>query len=129
MRELLDSVYQASLQYFKEHNIILPSYHFPKLNLAKYSPGGAMQYHTDFVQEKSHMPGFKFHTTCLFYLNDNYEGGEINFAILNEDKTEVLFHYEYKPKEGDLIIFPSGDPFFHGVNIVESGYKYIIRTY
>jgi hypothetical protein len=57
-------------------------------------------------------------------LNDDYEGGEISF--LNEDDSEVV---TWRPKAGDVIVFPSGSPFFHGVHPVLSGNRYIVRLW
>ena len=76
----------------------------------------------------------------IFYLNDDYEGGEIAF-LDNYDITEkdyvphpvtgekVLFPlYEdhlggfvYKPKRGDLVIFPSLK--YHGGKVISGGHR------
>jgi hypothetical protein len=50
--------------------------------------------------------------SMLFYLNDDYEGGELYFPLLN---------FEYKPKPGDFITFPSYEKYTHGVRPVLSG--------
>jgi hypothetical protein len=87
-----------------------------------------MNYHTDYRQERFLIPEIKFHTTAVFYLNDNYIGGEISFIEL-DDEQNILWSYDYKPKAGDVVVFSSNEPIYHGVNTIESGEKYMIRTY
>jgi hypothetical protein len=36
---------------------------------------------------------------------------------------------DYKPVAGDLVVFPSGEPYFHGVKSISNGNKYLIRTF
>lgn len=81
-----------------------------------------MQYHTDYIISQRDMPGEKFHTTCTFYINDNYNGGDIEFFI-NGDITN------HKPKAGDLVVFPSTAPYFHGVKTIPDGNKFFIRNF
>jgi len=55
--------------------------------------------------------------TWTVYLNDSFEAGE----------TEFLYqHYRYKPKMGDVIIFPSAFTHTHRGNPPIGGTKYII---
>jgi len=104
-------------------------------NLAVYSEGGgvgngrAMNYHTDWNTGEWFWPGEKFFLTCTIYPNDNYEGGEIQFCIGNAV-------YTFKPRAGDVVVFPSGDPrwpgedcYFHGVKQVTKGTKFLCRAY
>jgi hypothetical protein len=87
-----------------------------------------MNYHTDYQVEREGIPEAKFHTTGVFYLNDNYDGGEISFLELNNEQ-EIIQKIDYKPEQGDLVIFSSNFPIYHGVKQVLKGEKYIIRTY
>jgi len=88
------------------------------------TPEMGMAYHTDYVQSKVHEPGYKFGITCTMYPNDNYKGGEILF--LNTDTTQVI---EYTPSAGDIVMFPSAAPYYHGVNKILEGEKYIVRVF
>jgi hypothetical protein len=81
-----------------------------------------MQYHTDFVVSQREMPGDKFHTTMTFYINDDYDGGDLEFYIDNN----IINH---KPKAGDLVVFPSTDPYYHGVKKIANGNKYFVRNF
>jgi len=103
-------------------------------NIAKYKTNLdvplAMHYHTDYQREFSYQPGDKFGITAVFYLNDNYVGGEVLFRFLDESDINIIKEdYVYKPEAGDVVVFMSGHPHYHGVNSVTSGEKYIIRTY
>jgi len=100
---------------------------------AKINPNTplAMSYHSDFIREPITSPGYKFAITVLTYFNDDYEGGEIDFAIGKE-------LYMYKPEIGDIVVFPSGHPnvlrkdgdvYLHGVLPAKNGHKYLSRMY
>jgi hypothetical protein len=91
----------------------------------------AMRYHTDYVREVMPSPGFKFVVTTTSYLNDDYEGGELDFSVGGK-------LIKYKPKAGDLVVFPSGNPNFltedgdvylHGVQKCTGTEKYLGRMY
>ena len=81
-----------------------------------------MQYHTDYIISQKDMPGPKFHTTCTFYINDNYNGGDVEFYV----NGDIINH---KPKAGDLMVFPSGEPFYHGVKTIPDGNKFFVRNF
>lgn len=90
----------------------------------------AMNYHTDFEIKKMCEESDNFALTCNIYWNDNYDGGEVVFF----DSDQLL---PYKPKQGEVLIFPSGSPFFpadgqafyHCANSVFNGKKYFSRNY
>jgi hypothetical protein len=61
------------------------------------------------------------------YLNDDYEGGEIEFKVLQSDGS--FDRVSYKPKAGDILVFPSDEPYYHGVNLTTKGKKYFVRSF
>jgi hypothetical protein len=83
----------------------------------------AIGYHLDAFNSKD-AAGPKSIITGTVYLNDDYEGGEISF--LNEFDSSII---TYKPKKGDLIVFPSAKPFFHAAQKVYGNDKYLIRNF
>jgi hypothetical protein len=53
----------------------------------------------------------------LFYLNDEYEGGELYFP--NQE-------IQFKPKAGAAYFFPGDLNYIHGVTEIKSGIRYVI---
>lgn len=51
----------------------------------------------------------------IFYLNDDYEGGELFFPVQG---------IEFKPKVGAVYFFPGDMNYIHGVRPVQSGCRY-----
>jgi hypothetical protein len=153
-REVLGEIdrvlFEVADDYFKKHNV---TYTFDTFvdpidgktknkwqkmgpSICKYNANSgvtedlAMHYHTDYQIEKKDARGYNFSVTVTMYLNDDYEGGGIDFYI-----NDKLFYY--KPKAGDVIVFPAGDPGFltegdelyhHGVRKVVGAPKYFIRN-
>lgn len=54
--------------------------------------------------------------TCVVYLNDDYQGGEVYFPF---------FDVEKKPNTGDILMYPGSWQYLHGVRKVE-GVRYAI---
>lgn len=91
----------------------------------------AMRYHSDYIREPIQSPGPKFIFTTTTYINDDYEGGAIDFAI----GKKLL---KYKPKAGDFIVFPAGHPdyltedgtvYLHAVDKCTGSEKILTRMY
>jgi hypothetical protein len=133
--EIIDVFYKATKDYIKTYDISLPNWKFNTPSTCMYKTKGgasdeiAMHYHTDYQQEKAAAPGDKFGITCTMYLNDNYEGGEIVFRAYDKDNPEEFTEISHKPIAGDVLVFPSGDPYYHAVKLVTSGEKYFIRSF
>ena len=53
----------------------------------------------------------------LFYLNDDYEGGELYFPLQG---------IQFKPKAGSAYFFPGDRNFIHGVTPIQSGIRYVV---
>jgi hypothetical protein len=58
-----------------------------------------------------------FDLAGLFYLNDDYEGGQLYFPQHN---------IEFKPKAGAAYFFPGDKNYIHGVKEITSGVRYVI---
>lgn len=58
--------------------------------------------------------------TILYYLNDNYTGGELEFTQLG---------LTIKPKKGMMIAFPSYHEFAHKVHPVKYGFRYTLVSW
>ena len=67
--------------------------------------------------------------SLVMYLNDDYEEGGINIIEISDDKEDLINHMYYKPNAGDLIMFPSGHPFYHSPMVAKGGSKALIRAY
>lgn len=91
----------------------------------------AMKYHTDYILEPMSSPGYKFAITTTIYLNDDYDGGDLDFLIDNK-------LINYKPQAGDFVVFPSGHPeyltedgniYLHSVRKCFNNKKYFVRMF
>ena len=77
----------------------------------KYKPSGFFKKHADDDGYGRRLISF------VYYINDNYEGGEIEFHH---------FDLKVKPKAGELYVFPTNYPFVHTAHPITSGEKNII---
>lgn len=82
--------------------------------ILKYTENNHLDWHTDDGSSISSK------VSILFYLNDDYDGGELEFKNLN-----LL----YKPKKGDILIFPSSFVYKHRVRKVTNGVRYVIANF
>jgi prolyl 4-hydroxylase len=80
----------------------------------KYSPGQRFKMHRDGSYKRNDTECSFF--TFLVYLNDDFEGGETEFADL----------FTIKPKTGDLLVFYH--PYKHEGKLLISGNKYALRS-
>jgi hypothetical protein len=83
-------------------------------NMLKYSFG--QEYHSHYDGST----GDGRSLSAILYLNDNYEGGQIEF---------VNFNITIKPTAGMLLLFPSNYAYRHKAHPVTSGTKYAIVTW
>jgi hypothetical protein len=118
------------LDYVARHNIELPEgWHFSGCSYSKYKAGIdnlktklTMQYHTDHITSQRDMPGDKFFITCTMYINDDYDGGDIEFYVDGK-------FINHKPKAGDILVFPSTQPYYHGVKTINTNEKFFVRNF
>jgi hypothetical protein len=91
-------------------------YGFPVQNIvafaARWDKGDSLSLHVDDLGRDDFN-----HMATLVYLNDDYEGGELEFP------THQLL---YKPKAGDLIMFPGNMHYAHEVKTIRSGSRWTL---
>ena len=80
-------------------------------NFVKYLPGKYFKIHAD------HGPYYTCTISAVIYLNDDYDGGEIQFT---------RHGLTIKPDAGDIVIFPSNFVYEHSSLEITSGVKYSV---
>jgi Rps23 Pro-64 3,4-dihydroxylase Tpa1-like proline 4-hydroxylase len=83
------------------------------VNFVKYGVGEHFDVHSD------HGSTYTCTVSTTAYLNDDYEGGELWFNYLG---------IKFKPKAGDIVVFPSTFIYSHASLPVESGVKFSAVT-
>lgn len=130
VEEIEEAYNKVILDYVKRHNIELPEgWHFSGCSYSKYHAkidtlqnNMTMQYHTDHITSQKDMPGDKFFITCTMYINDDYDGGDIEFYVDGK-------FINHKPQAGDILVFPSTEPYFHGVKTINTNEKFFVRNF
>lgn len=83
-------------------------------NVLRYGKGHFFGNHID--------DGTVYHRTVsiIYYANDDYTGGEINFPRLG---------LSYKPKANEALVFPSNFMYNHFVSPIIDGYRYAVASW
>ena len=112
---------------FKNH--VGPKYNcefksYEPVQFLGYPPGGHYKGHNDGesfnYETRQWEPIMPRDVSFLFYLNDQYGGGELEFYDLG---------LTIKPKQGMMIAFPSYKEFAHKVHPVTWGYRYSLVSW
>ena len=82
--------------------------------ILKYGKGQQFTNHID-----DH-PTYHRRVSTVYYLNENYTGGEINFP---------RFNITFKPKANQMIVFPSTYVYNHSVSPVIEGERYAVVSW
>ncbi|MEY4331425.1 MAG: hypothetical protein RLZZ196_163 [Bacteroidota bacterium] len=80
------------------------------IHLLRYDEGGYLPAHTDHGVSSRNL-------STVMYLNDDYEGGEIEFRQSN---------VKIKPEAGSIIFFPSNFLYVHEVYPITKGSRYAL---
>jgi hypothetical protein len=83
-------------------------------SILKYDVGQQFTNHID-----DH-PSYPRRVSTVYYMNDNYSGGEINFP---------RFGINFKPKANQMIVFPSTYVYNHSVSPIIEGKKYAVVSW
>ena len=88
--------------------------------IVKWNPGQFQRPHADKELHYGPDAGLPndfphYDISSLFYINDDYEGGELYFPHQN---------IQFKPKRGSAYFFPGDMNYVHGVTEVKNSYRY-----
>jgi Rps23 Pro-64 3,4-dihydroxylase Tpa1-like proline 4-hydroxylase len=86
-----------------------------RMSILKYEESGYLPEHTDHGSSSRTL-------SVVLYLNDNYDGGEINFPNVGNG-------IKIKPEAGSAIFFPSNFVFSHSVNKIYKGTRYALPNW
>jgi hypothetical protein len=83
---------------------------------------GILKYGKDqkFTNHIDDHPSYHRRISTVYYLNNNYTGGEINFP---------RFNITFKPKANQMIVFPSTYVYNHSVSPVTEGERYAVVSW
>lgn len=102
----------ALLPYATKHDI--DELHHEHYNMLRYSGGQEYKAHADGSTKDGRC------VSAIIYLNNEYEGGEVEF---------VNYNIKIKPEPGMLLLFPSNYAYRHIAHPVTSGTKYALVTW
>ena len=109
---------------------------FPVFPIKKYKAGTYMGAHFDQQEGDDRLK-----VSFVFYLNDDYKGGEISFTIRSPEgpifestpnhdfevaKDQGLYSFYVKPEAGSMLVFPPSPPYHHTAHLVKSDFKYMV---
>jgi predicted 2-oxoglutarate/Fe(II)-dependent dioxygenase YbiX len=107
-------LYATSMGYTKHFDIEELPYFNEGYNVLKYQTGQEYGSHYDGGSQSGR------HIAAILYLNDDFEGGDIEF---------VNFGITIKPEKGMFLLFPATFAYRHIAHPVTSGTKYAIVTW
>ena len=87
--------------------------YYEAFNFVKYEGEG-----THFNIHADHGPAYNCTVSAVIYINDDYEGGDLKFPRLD--------NLVYRPKVGDIAVFPSNYIYEHASLPMVSGTKYCV---
>lgn len=132
IKQMQDAVHTVSYAFVKDRGLNITPNISPMLDLCKYEPGGRIGPHFD-AQDGDRSLLY----TIVMYFNDEQEGGEVSFSIMDDNKgrpgddflNDPNIDFWVKPKAGSALIFPSTYPYTHQSHRVTKGNKYMSTSF
>ena len=119
MCNLFKNIFSTNIRkYMESVGLNNTGFSIQNIELLKYTKDGHYVFHHDECSS--------YHRTfsCIYFINDDYEGGELSFSTLtNFDKPP---HLTIPPEANSLIIFPSNFLYQHQINPIITGERYSI---
>tara|TARA_E500000318_G_scaffold83016_2_gene78547 strand:+ start:2342 stop:2926 length:585 start_codon:yes stop_codon:yes gene_type:complete len=94
------------------------TFNITEIQILKYRPGGHYQFHTD------SSPGVARTFSCIFFVNDDYEGGDLVFKYPDTQRL-----YSVKKQKNTMVVWPSNFLYPHSVQPVTKGERYSVVSW
>lgn len=105
---------EEAVEWYKEHYKIDSTLYQEPYTILRYNYQQEYKAHYDGTTQTARA------VSVIIYLNDDYEGGEIEFPN---------FSFKIKPEPGSMFVFPSNFAYTHIAHPIASGTKYAIVTW
>ena len=89
-----------------------------EVQILKYNVGGYYKFHVDNALSIPRT------YSCILFLNDDYEGGDLVFKFPGEDN-----EYKIKTKKNSVVVWPSNFLYPHSVKPVTKGERYSVVSW
>lgn len=110
--------FQKAIKKYAEHFGLNSYFNIKDIQILKYTEGGHYQFHFD---DGAHNPRT---ISCIFLINDDYEGGDLLFKFPNEEQFFVIEKIKNR-----MIVWPSNFLYPHSVSPVTKGERYSVVTW
>lgn len=121
-KQINDQVMQGFIRAARITGRTLEWFETPRI--LRYAPGGFYHRHSDSCQVvRSNNAWYKVRDrdlSLLLYLNEDFTGGGLTF---------IHFDFHYRPRTGDLLVFPSDNRYEHRAEKVLSGLRYAVASW
>jgi predicted 2-oxoglutarate/Fe(II)-dependent dioxygenase YbiX len=114
----LYNVFNQSVDNYLKSLNISESYLVNDIQILKYNVGGHYKFHID--------NAVNIHRTysCIFFLNDDYEGGELIFKFPGDNR-----EYKINKQKNSVVVWPSNFLYPHSVTPVIKGERYSVVSW
>lgn len=108
--DMLDKVFTLVYKTATDlYGVEIDPFHKNGLHLVKFVEGFFLNPHVDTLSDES------LHIASVYYINDDYQGGEIRFPKHN---------LKIKPEPNSLVIFPGNENYLHEVTKITKDNRY-----
>jgi len=107
-------------RYFDDNNLWSENneWSIKDIQVLKYEKNGKYKFHTD------HGPYISRTISCIYLVNDDYEGGELCFKFPGQDQELII-----EKKSNRMIVWPSNFLYPHAVKPVIKGIRYSVVSW
>jgi Rps23 Pro-64 3,4-dihydroxylase Tpa1-like proline 4-hydroxylase len=109
------NTFKCFIEMYQEQITFYEKFQVKELSILKYSLGGHYRFHTDHHRKVPRI------YSCIFLVNDDYEGGDLIFKYPNSEKITKI-----NKKQNKMIIWPSNFLYPHSITPVTKGERYSV---